>query len=75
MRKRCGRSGVGKVVRRYIYRLNRGDRAVFGGRYALLQRSHFVGEGGLISNGRGHSAKQGGNFRACLNKSEDIVYE
>src|SRR4051812_31994339 len=48
------RGRVGEVVGGHVDRLQRGDRPALGGGDALLQLAHLVGEGGLVTHGRGH---------------------
>ena len=68
-----GRGGVGQVVGRHINGLNRGDGPITGGSDTLLQGTQLVGQRGLVTNGGGHTAHQGGNFGAGLHKTEDVV--
>ncbi len=70
----CG-CGVGQVVSGDVDGLNGGDGAFFGGGDAFLEGAHLGGEGGLVTDGRRHTTKEGGNFGACLGKAEDVVDE
>ena len=72
---RGGRRGVGVVVRGHVDRLHGGDRVTPGGGDPLLQLAHLVGQGGLVSHGRGHPAEQRGHLRAGLGEPEDVVDE
>ena len=67
--------GVGQVIGRHVNCLYRGDRALFRRGDSLLERTHFGGKGRLITDGGGHSAKKGGNLRACLGETENIIDE
>ena len=42
---------------------------------ALLQLAHFVGQGGLVSDGRRHAAEQRRHLGAGLGEPEDVVDE
>ena len=66
---------VGQVVRRDIDGLEGGDGAFLGGGDAFLQVAHFGGEGGLVADGAGGAAQQGGDFGAGLGEAEDVVDE
>ena len=68
-----GRCRVGKVVCRYVYRLNGGDGTVLRGCDAFLHCTHFGCERRLVSYGRRHTSEQCGNFRSGLCKTEDVV--
>ena len=72
-----GRGGcrVSQVVGGNVDRLHRGDGALLRGGDALLQRTHFRCQSGLIADGGGHTAQQRRDLRACLGETEDIVDE
>ena len=40
-----------------------------------LQSAHLSGQGGLVTHGRGHTAQQSRDLRACLRETEDVVDE
>ena len=69
------RRRVGVVVRRYVNRLQRGDRPLAGGGDSLLQRPHFRRHRRLVAHRGGHSAEQRGQLGTGLDKAEDVVDE
>jgi hypothetical protein len=69
------RLGVGVIVGGHVDGLDGGDGALVRGGDALLQFAHFGGEVGLVADGAGHAAEEGGNFRAGLGEAEDVVDE
>ena len=69
------RRRVGKIVRRYIHRLYRGDGALVGIGDTLFQFRQLGAHGRLITEARRHLPHQAGHFRAGLDKPEDIVDE
>eukprot|EP00341_Mesodinium_pulex_P006742 CAMPEP_0116906706 /NCGR_PEP_ID=MMETSP0467-20121206/12673_1 /TAXON_ID=283647 /ORGANISM="Mesodinium pulex, Strain SPMC105" /LENGTH=432 /DNA_ID=CAMNT_0004581591 /DNA_START=204 /DNA_END=1503 /DNA_ORIENTATION=+ len=71
----CGRRRVSQVVGRHVHGLHGSDGTLGSRADALLQRSQVGGQGGLVSNGRGDAAQQGGHLGAGLGEAEDIVYE
>ncbi len=73
--KRGGRRRVGKVVRRNVDRLHRGDRALGGRGDAFLQRAHVGRQGRLIAHRRRNTAEQRRHFRTRLGEAEDVVDE
>ena len=75
VRERRGRRRVGDIVGRHVDGLHRSDRALLGGSDALLQRAHLRGQGGLVADGGGHSAEQGGHLGAGLHEAEDVIDE
>ena len=75
MRERGRRRRVGQVVGRHVDRLHRGDRTLWRGGDALLQRAHVGGERRLITHRRGNTAEQRRHFRAGLREAEDVVDE
>ena len=75
MRERRRRRRIGQVVRRHINGLERGDRALLGGRDAFLQVTHFRGERGLVTDRTGRTPQQRGNFRTGLRETENVVDE
>ena len=72
---RRGRRRVGKVVRRNVHGLHRGDRALVGRSDAFLQRAHVGGQCWLVAHGRRNTAEQSGHFRTGLREAEDVVDE
>ena len=70
-----GGGGVGEVVGGHVDGLDGGDGAFFGGGDALLQLAHFGGEVGLVADGGGHAAEEGGDLGAGLGEAEDVVDE
>ena len=66
---------VGVVVGRHVDRLHRGDRLALGRGDAFLELAHLVGQGGLVTHGRGHAAEQGRHLGAGLDEAEDVVDE
>ena len=75
MGKRGGRSGIGEVVGGHVNGLEGSHRSFLRRSDALLEDAHFVGEGRLVTDGRGRAAEQGGDFGAGLGESEDVVDE
>ena len=69
------RRRVGVVVGRHVDRLQRGDRTALGGRDALLQLAHLVGERRLVAHRGRHAAEQRRHLRAGLDEAEDVVDE
>ena len=67
--------GVGGVVGRHVDRLHGGDGPLARRGDAFLELPHFRGQRGLVADGRGHAAQQGGHFAAGLRKTEDVVDE
>ena len=55
---RGGGSRVGEVVCGDVDRLHGRDGTVLGGSDALLQLAHFLGKGGLIADGGGHTPEK-----------------
>jgi len=45
-----GWRGVSQVIRRYVYRLEGGDRAGLGGGDTLLKNTHLLGQGRLVTH-------------------------
>mmetsp|Transcript_51522 Transcript_51522/g.154011 ORF Transcript_51522/g.154011 Transcript_51522/m.154011 type:complete len:576 (-) Transcript_51522:12-1739(-) len=70
-----GGGGIGQVVRRHVDGLDRGDRALLRGRDALLQGRQVRRERGLVADGAGDAAQQGGHLGAGLGEAEDVVHE
>src|SRR5208282_6670318 len=75
VRKRRGRSGVRVVVGGNVDGLHGSDRSRLSGSDALLQLANFCVEVRLITHGGRHAAEKRGNFRACLDETENIVDE
>ena len=66
-------AGAGSV--RYVYCLNGCDGAVLCGCNTFLQFADIGCQGWLITNGGRHTSEQCGYFRACLNETENVIYE
>ncbi|CAB4582279.1 unannotated protein [freshwater metagenome] len=69
------RSRVGVVVGGHVHGLQRRDRTTTGGGDALLQLTHLVGQGGLVTHGRRHAAEQSRHLGTGLHETEDVVDE
>src|SRR5690606_11993248 len=69
------RRGVGEVVRRYVNRLERGDRTGLGRGDAFLQYTHFLGQRRLVTHRGGHAPEQGGYFRSGQGVAVNVVDE
>ena len=67
--------GIGEIVRGHVHGLHRGDRTLRGGSDALLERTHFRSEGGLITHRRRRASKQRGHFGTGLREAEDVIDE
>src|ERR1035441_6037713 len=50
------------IVGVHVACVDGGDGALVGGGDALMQFAHFGGEVGLVADGGGHAAEEGGNF-------------
>src|ERR1700733_3699490 len=74
-RESCGWRGIGVIVRRNVNGLYGCDRAILGGRDALLQLADFGVEVVLVADGGGHASEQRGNFRAGLHEAENVINE
>ena len=68
-----GGGRVGQIVGGDIDGLEGGDGAFLGRGDAFLQVAHFGGEGGLVADGAGGAAQQGGHFGTGLGEAEDVV--
>ena len=66
---------VGVIVRRHVNSLHRRDRPLARRGDALLQLAHLGRERGLIADGAGHAAEQGGDFGVGLHEAENVVDE
>src|SRR5699024_5997061 len=55
--------------------LQRGNRTALGGGNALLENTHLVSQGWLVTHGGRHTTQKGGNLRTCLGETEDVVDE
>src|SRR5690606_25435924 len=66
---------IGKVIRRHVHGLYRGDGTTLGGGDALLHGTHFGGQRGLITNSARHTSQKGRYFRSSLGETEDVVHE
>ncbi len=66
---------VGVVVGGHVDGLERGDATAPGRGDALLQLTHLVRQGGLVSHRGRHAAEQGGHLGAGLHEAEDVVDE
>src|SRR5471032_3247660 len=66
---------VSQVIRRYVYRLDRGDRTVFGRSDTLLQSTHLFGQGRLVTYCGRHTAQQCGYFSTGQGVTIDVVDE
>ena len=75
MGERRRRRRIGQVVGRDVHGLERRDRALLGGRDALLEHAHFRGERGLVADGARHAPEQRRDFRSGLREPEDVVDE
>ena len=64
---------VCQVVSRHVNGLDGGDGTILGGGDTLLQGTHFRSQGGLVTNGGGHTAQQSGNLGTGLGETEDVV--
>ncbi|CAB4324763.1 unannotated protein [freshwater metagenome] len=69
------RRRVGVIVGGHVHSLQRGDGTTTGRGDALLQLAHFVGEGGLVTHGRRHTAEERGHLGTGLHETEDVVDE
>ena len=70
----CG-GRVGKVVCWHVDALNCCDGTVLGGADPFLKLAHVSSQSRLVTDGGGHTSEKGGNFRARLGESEDVVDE
>src|SRR6185437_6448492 len=75
VRERRGGRGIGQVVRGYVHRLNRGDRARFCGSDALLEHAHLFRQCRLIAYSGGHTPKECRHLRTRERVTVDVVYE
>ena len=75
MGKGGGRGRVGQVIGGDVDGLHRGDRTLAGGGDALLQSAHLGGQGGLVTDSRGHTAQQSRHLGTGLGEAEDVVDE
>ena len=66
---------VGQVVRRYVYRLDRGDRTFLGRSDTFLQNAHLFSQGRLVTYCRRHTAQQCGYFSTGQGVTIDVVDE
>ena len=69
------RRRIGKIVRRHIHGLDRGDRARLGRGDALLEHAHFFGQRRLVAHRRRHASKQRRHFGTGERVAVDIVDE
>ena len=69
------RCRVGVVVGRHVHGLERRDRAAAGGRDALLELAHLVGQRRLVAHRRRHAAEQRRHLGTGLHEAEDVVDE
>ena len=67
------RRRIGKIVRRHIHRLDRGDSAGIGVGDALLQLRQLGAHRGLIAQARRHLPHQAGYLHAGLDEPKDII--
>ena len=75
MREGMHRRRIGKVVRRHIHRLDRGDGAAIRVGDALLQPRQLGAHGRLVAQARRHLAHQPRHFHAGLDEAKDVVNE
>src|SRR5919109_5268908 len=75
VRERVRRRGVGEVVRRYVDRLHRRDRAGTRRGDPLLQLAHLRRERRLVADGARHSPEERRHLRARLDEAKDVVDE
>ena len=75
VRKGGGRSGVGQIVRRHVYRLEGGDGTLGGGGNTLLQIAHFRSQCGLITHRRRRTSEQRAHLGTGLGKTENVVHK
>ena len=73
MRERVHGRRIGKIVRRHIYRLNRGDGAGIGIGDPLFQPRQLGAHGRLIAQPRRHLAHQAGHFHSGLDEAKDVI--
>src|SRR5680860_863467 len=66
---------ISQVIRRHVDRLDRRNRAVLGGGDTLLQLTHLLGQGRLITYRGRHTAQQSGNFSTRQGVTVDVVNE
>ena len=72
---RRGRRRVRVVVGRHEDRLERGDRALLGGRDPLLEAGHLGRQVRLVADRRRHPAEERRDLGAGLGEAEDVVDE
>src|SRR5690554_768334 len=69
------RRRVGQVIRGHVDSLHGGDRAGLGGGDALLEHTHLLGQGRLVTHRGGHPAQQGGDLGTGQGVAVDVVDE
>jgi len=67
--------GIGQIISWYIDGLYGSNGTSSGGGNTLLKGTHIGGKGGLISDSRWDTTKEGGHLRASLGESENVVDE
>ena len=72
--RRC-RSRVGVVIGRNVNGLQGRNGTALGRGNALLQNTHLISQGWLVTHGGRHTTQQGRNLRAGLGETEDVVDE
>src|SRR5699024_9388867 len=69
------RGGGGVVIGRDVNGLQRRDRTARGGGNALLEKTHLVSQGRLVTHGGRNTTQQGGHLGTGLGETEDVVDE
>jgi hypothetical protein len=66
---------VSQIVSRHVDGLDGSDGSLLGGGDTLLHLSHVHGKGGLVTDGRGDTTKQGRHLGTGLGETENVVNE
>ncbi len=70
-----GGRGIGDIIGGDVDGLDGGDGTLVGGGNALLEHTEIFGEGGLVTDGGGNAAEEGGHLGVGLGEAEDVVDE
>src|SRR5690606_37083199 len=69
------RCRICQVICRYVNRLYRCNRTIFGRSNTFLHRTHLCCKSWLVTYRRRHTSKKCRYLRTSLGKTEDIIYE
>ena len=70
-----GGSRVSQIVSRDVDGLDGGNGTLVGGGDTLLHETHVDGQGGLVTDGGGNTAKKSRHFGTGLGETENVVNE